>query len=309
MANQPTIVAASLDDSQMKQSIANLVASVKRATNTITKDFDSAVDHINAKLKELGNGKNVSAKGGVSANATKQSTQAVEENTNARKKNAQAVSVASDAVTKETQKLQALQQSLSEASNREQEFVNKKQQAATAIAQENELLSKQQSELSALKAQEQALSDAHAKDVQARQKQSDAIARQKAEVDRLTQSLESAKVASKNAFNNYMSARTPTRMSSYEQFFGAIPNQSSISKVIEDYGKVLDRMRDVKRMLTGDLGVASVYLKDIASGKNKDYDIPKDMAKNILDGTKVYMDACQKAYDTIQKGHYLPLLT
>lgn len=160
MSNNPTIIAASLDDKQMRQSIANLVADVKRATHTMTNDFDSMVDHINAKFKELGNGKNVSAKGGVSTNATKQSTQAVEENTNAKKKNAQAVSVASDAVTKETQKLQALQQSLSGASNREQEFVNKKQQAATAIAQENELLGKQQSELSALKAQQQQYNDA-----------------------------------------------------------------------------------------------------------------------------------------------------
>ena len=92
MANNPTILVSSLDDSQMKQSIANLVADVKRATHTMTKDFDSVVDHINAKFKELGNGKNVSAKGGVSANATKQSTQAVEEHTNALKKDAQAVS-------------------------------------------------------------------------------------------------------------------------------------------------------------------------------------------------------------------------
>lgn len=101
MANQPTIVAASLDDSQMKQSIANLVASVKRATNTITKDFDSAVDHINAKLKELGTGSTASAKGGGSANTTKQSTQAVEENTDAIKRNAQAVSAAAAAASQQ----------------------------------------------------------------------------------------------------------------------------------------------------------------------------------------------------------------
>ena len=92
MSNNPTIVAASLDDKQMHQSIVNLVADVKRATHTMTKDFDSVVDHINAKFKELGNGKNASAKGGVSTNATKQSTQAVEEHTNALKKDAQAAS-------------------------------------------------------------------------------------------------------------------------------------------------------------------------------------------------------------------------
>ena len=89
MSNNPTIVAASLDDKQMHQSIANLVADVKRATHTMTEDFDSAVDHINAKFKELGNGKNVSAKGGVSANATstKQETDAIEKHTEAIKKN------------------------------------------------------------------------------------------------------------------------------------------------------------------------------------------------------------------------------
>lgn len=88
MSNNPTIVAASLDDKQMHQSIANLVADVKRATHTMTKDFDSVVDHINAKFKELGNGKNVSAKGGVSANATstKQETDAIEKHTEAIKK-------------------------------------------------------------------------------------------------------------------------------------------------------------------------------------------------------------------------------
>ena len=92
MANNPTILVSSLDDSQMKQSIANLVARVKIATHTMTTDFDSAVDHINTKLKELGGGKNVSVKSGGSANttSTKQETQAVEENTAARKKNAQA---------------------------------------------------------------------------------------------------------------------------------------------------------------------------------------------------------------------------
>lgn len=92
MANNPTILMSSLDDSQMKQSIANLVANVKRATRTMTNDFDSAVDHINAKLKELGNGKNISAKGGVSANATstKQETDAIEKHTEAIKKNTEA---------------------------------------------------------------------------------------------------------------------------------------------------------------------------------------------------------------------------
>ena len=100
MAN-PTLIVASLDDSQLQQSINNLVARVKSATNTMTTDFDSAVDHINAKLKELGTGSTASAKGGGSANTTKQSTQAVEENTNAIKRNAQAVSAAAAAASQQ----------------------------------------------------------------------------------------------------------------------------------------------------------------------------------------------------------------
>ena len=141
MANQPTIVAASLDDSQMKQSIANLVASVKRATNTITKDFDSAVDHINAKLKELGTGSTASAKGGGSANTTKQSTQAVEENTDAIKRNAQAVSAAAAAASqqaatadKQIKKNQELSMSFDQMAKAQQQAVAPKSARESYLA-------------------------------------------------------------------------------------------------------------------------------------------------------------------------------
>ena len=121
MSNNPTIVAASLDDKQMHQSIVNLVAEVKRATHTMTQDFDSVVDHINAKFKELGNGKNISAKGGVSANAAKQSTQAVEENTNAIKRNAQTVGTAASAADKQIKKNQEVSMSFDQMAKAQHE--------------------------------------------------------------------------------------------------------------------------------------------------------------------------------------------
>lgn len=241
----------------MKQSIANLVADVKRATHTMTKDFDSVVDHINAKFKELGNGKNVSAKGGVSANATKQSTQAVEENTNARKKNAQAVSVASDAVTKETQKLQTLQQSLSGASNREQEFVNKKQQAATVIAQENELLGKQQSELSALKAQQQQYNDA--------------VRNQTNAVSSAEQKLKDAQQKRIDLESKRQSIKNDATLAALKEEYKAL---SDLIAVAEKYKSVFAKMKDedMSKMQGkfgwkswGGLSDAEKYLKDAYS--------------------------------------------
>lgn len=89
MSNSPTIVAASLDDKEMKQSIANLVASVKRATQTMVTDFDNAVNHMNAKMKDIGTGKTATGASSASETATQRDTQAVEENTTARKKNVQ----------------------------------------------------------------------------------------------------------------------------------------------------------------------------------------------------------------------------
>ena len=54
MAN-PTIVSASLDDKELKQSIANLVANVKRGLHTMLTDTNSTVDAMEKKLKSLGN--------------------------------------------------------------------------------------------------------------------------------------------------------------------------------------------------------------------------------------------------------------
>lgn len=98
MAN-PTIVAASLDDKELKQSIANLVAHVKRGLHTMLTDTNSTVNEMEKKLKSLGNLKidsSGSADGGASKrtsklkeeeNQTKANTQAIKENTAAKKEN------------------------------------------------------------------------------------------------------------------------------------------------------------------------------------------------------------------------------
>ena len=53
--SNPTIVSASLDDKELKQSIANLVAHVKRGLHTMLTDTNSTVDAMEEKLKSLGN--------------------------------------------------------------------------------------------------------------------------------------------------------------------------------------------------------------------------------------------------------------
>lgn len=95
----PTIVLASLDDEKLKQSIANLVAHVKRATHTMLTDTNSTVEAMEKKLKSLGNIKidsGGSADGGSSKRTsklkeeetqTKANTQAIKENTAAKKEN------------------------------------------------------------------------------------------------------------------------------------------------------------------------------------------------------------------------------
>lgn len=95
----PTIVSASLDDKELQQSIANLVAHVKRGLHTMLTDTNSTVDAMEKKLKSLGNLKidsGGSADGGASKrtsklkeeeNQTKANTQAIKENTAAKKEN------------------------------------------------------------------------------------------------------------------------------------------------------------------------------------------------------------------------------
>ena len=97
--NSPTIVAASLDDKELKQSIANLVAHVKRGLHTMLTDTNSTVDAMEKKLTSLGKLKIDSggaADGGASKrtsklkeeeNQTKANTQAIKENTAAKKEN------------------------------------------------------------------------------------------------------------------------------------------------------------------------------------------------------------------------------
>ena len=97
--NSPTIVAASLDDKELKQSIANLVAHVKRGLHTMLTDTNSTVDAMEKKLTSLGKLKidsGGSADGGASKRTsklkeeetqTKANTQAIKENTAAKKEN------------------------------------------------------------------------------------------------------------------------------------------------------------------------------------------------------------------------------
>lgn len=90
MAN-PTIVAASLDDKELQQSIANLVAHVKRGLHTMLTDTNSTVNEMEKKLKSLGNLKidsGGSADGGASKRAKAQNaeTDAVEKTITARGK-------------------------------------------------------------------------------------------------------------------------------------------------------------------------------------------------------------------------------
>jgi len=87
----PTIVSASLDDKELQQSIANLVAHVKRGLHTMLTDTNSTVDAMEKKLKSLGNLKidsNGTADGGASKRAKAQNaeTDAVEKTIAARDK-------------------------------------------------------------------------------------------------------------------------------------------------------------------------------------------------------------------------------
>lgn len=66
MANNPTIVSASLDDKQLKDSISNLVAHMKRALHTMTKDTDDAVEKIQKSVQKLGQTEIKTSDGGVS---------------------------------------------------------------------------------------------------------------------------------------------------------------------------------------------------------------------------------------------------
>ena len=141
----PTIVLASLSDDKLKESINSLVKHVNDKMEEMVESTNSAVKRMEDKLKSLGSLKIDT--GGSNDGGTGRRTQQHEKLT-------KAVNDASEAVSKETQKLQDLQQSLSGASDREQNFISQKERAANTIAQENELLNKQQSELSGLRTQQ-----------------------------------------------------------------------------------------------------------------------------------------------------------
>lgn len=90
MANSPTIVAASLDDKALRDSIDKLVQYVEQGTQKMAKSMDAAVEQMKKKLAELGNTKvdfGGTSDGGATRRTRSQQaeTQAVKETTQARK--------------------------------------------------------------------------------------------------------------------------------------------------------------------------------------------------------------------------------
>lgn len=54
MANNPTIIIGSLNDQELENSINKLCLHVQKATSMMTKNFDDSINHIEKRLKELG---------------------------------------------------------------------------------------------------------------------------------------------------------------------------------------------------------------------------------------------------------------
>lgn len=171
--NNPTLVMASLDDKELQQSIQNLVNEYKRQLETMKSETDKAVKYMQMSFQELGNLKIDT--GGSSDGGTGRRTQQHEKLT-------KTINDASEAVSKETQKLQDLQQSLSGASDREQNFISQKERAANTIAQENELLQRQEQELANLKNQQSSFSGTNQQTTASIDKQRESIANLKNEV-------------------------------------------------------------------------------------------------------------------------------
>ena len=137
MPNNPTIVSASLSDKELQDSINKMVANFDEGLQTMLKHSNEYVGKIQKSLQKIGD-TDFGAKGSNDGAVVKQTKQHKD---------------LTEAVTKETQKLQDLQQSLSGASDREQNFVSQKERAANTISQENELLKRQEQELANLKNQ------------------------------------------------------------------------------------------------------------------------------------------------------------
>lgn len=169
----PTIVLASLSDDKLKESINSLVKHVNDKMEEMVESTNSAVKRMEDKLKSLGSLKIDT--GGTNDGGTGRRTQQHEKLT-------KAVNDASEAVSKETQKLQDLQQSLSGASDREQNFISQKERAANTIAQENELLQRQEQELANLKNQQSSFSGANQQTTASIDKQRESVANLKNEV-------------------------------------------------------------------------------------------------------------------------------
>lgn len=95
MANSPTLITASLDDKELRTSIANLVAHMKRALQTMTTDTDAAVEKMQKSLQKLGSIK-MESSGTTDSESSKRKAQLKEEeeqikaNSQATKENTQA---------------------------------------------------------------------------------------------------------------------------------------------------------------------------------------------------------------------------
>lgn len=172
MAN-PTIVAASLDDKELQQSIANLVAHVKRGLHTMLTDTNSTVEEMEKKLKSLGNLKidsGSAADGGSSKRAA------------GFEKLQKSVNDASASLQKHQNELVTLKNMLGSAQEQENSFLQAKQNATNTISKENELLQRQEQELANLKTQQSSFIGTNQQTTASIDKQRESVANLKNEV-------------------------------------------------------------------------------------------------------------------------------
>lgn len=79
MADQPTIVIANLDSKQLEDSINSILKTVEEKTNEMAGYFDTAVNKINTKLKEIGSAASGGAENSSKQVAEKKATQELRE--------------------------------------------------------------------------------------------------------------------------------------------------------------------------------------------------------------------------------------
>lgn len=134
--SNPTIVSASLDDNELKQSIANLVAHVKRGLHTMLTDTNSTVDEMERKLKSLGNLK-IDSGGAADGGASKRTSSLKQE-----EQQVKSVTTSYDGLANQLQKIKeinssknakAVYESISAMPNNTIEQVNLKLQALQTL--------------------------------------------------------------------------------------------------------------------------------------------------------------------------------